>query len=204
MIDKALNYIASGQYWLASIVVVFAIIVNIEKIISVIDTQKKKRLAFLKDAISDDCLSDNLKSHLEDELQSEYFYQTHKIRIDKFKRNLLFEYHDKLRGEITFKQFKRANDQLVVKDGKLRVEISAFDNIAFYYNMFFGVIVSIFGFVVFSIPLNLGGTSLYSLINWIAVSAFFIGFGFFMVYQTIPILIAKRIRKAVNTSQEEI
>lgn len=199
MIDKVLSYLEGGQYWLASVVIVFAVIVNIEKILSIVDTQSKKRLTLLKDAISDGSITENLKSHLKDEIQGEYFYQTHKIHMDKFKRDLLIETHNKLKGEITLKQFKKANNQLIVKDEKLHVEITNLDKLSLYYNVFFGILMAIFGFVILSVPVSLVEPDIYNIIKWLALSLFFICFGFFMVYQTFPIIIAKRIRNALNS-----
>jgi hypothetical protein len=198
MIDKALGYLEGGQYWLASVVIVFAVIVNIEKILSIIDIQKKKRLTLLKDAISDESVPEKLKSHLKDEIQAEYFYQAHKIRMDKFKRDLLIETHNKLKGEITLKQFKKANNQLIVKDEKLQVDITKIDNLSLYYNMFFGVLMAILGFVLLSVSVSLNEPSIYKVINWLILCLFLISFGFFMVYQTFPIITAKRIRKALH------
>jgi len=41
MIDQALSYIEGGEYFLASIALVFAILLNLEKILSIINSHKK-------------------------------------------------------------------------------------------------------------------------------------------------------------------
>jgi hypothetical protein len=51
MIDKILGYIEGGEYLLASIALVFAILLNLEKIRSIIDTHKKERIVMLSEAI---------------------------------------------------------------------------------------------------------------------------------------------------------
>lgn len=198
MIDKVLSYAEGGEYLLASIALVFAILLNLEKILYIINIHKKKRMIFLNEAMADESLSDNLKAHFKDEIQSEYFYQVHKMKVDKFKRELLLETHNKLKGEITLKQFQRANNQLIIKDEKLVVDISKFEGFSFYYNMVMGILMAIFGFALLSVPVNLNDPTIYKILSWFLVCVFFISFGFFMVYQTFPVIIAKRIRKALE------
>lgn len=154
----------------------------------------------MNEAIADDSISEKLKAHFKDEIQGEYFYQLHKMKVDKFKRDLLLETHNKLKGEITLKQFQRANNQLIVKDEKLVVDISKFEGFAFYYNMSMGILMAIFGFALLSVPVNLSDPTIYKIFSWLLVCTFLIGFGFFMVYQTFPVIIAKRIRKALEAS----
>lgn len=199
MIDQALSYIAGGEYFLASIALVFAILLNLEKILSMVDSHKKKRIVLLNEAIADESISDHLRSHLKDEIQGEYFYQVHKMKMDKFKRDLLLETHNQLKGEITLKQFQRANNQLIVKNEKLVVDISKIDNVSLYYNMIMGVLMAVMGFALLSVPVSLDEPTIYKILSWLVLCTFLIGFGFFMVYQTFPIIIAKRIRTALNT-----
>lgn len=178
MIDKVLSYAEGGEYFLASIALVFAILLNLEKILSIINTHKKKRITFLNEAIADESISETLKAHFKDEIQGEYFYQLHKMKVDKFKRDLLLETHNKLKGEITLKQFQRANNQLIVKDEKLVVDISKLESFGFYYNMGMGILMAVFGFALLSIPVNLSDPTIYKVFSWLLVCTFLIGFGF--------------------------
>jgi len=202
VLDKFIGYIESGQYFIASIVVVFAVLVNIEKIFSIIDTQKKKRIGLLKEAIANDALSISLKEHFKNEIQGEYFYQAHKISMDKFKRDLVLDAHIKLDGDITFKQFKLANNHIAVVDGKLNIEISKLDSFSYYYNMFFGVLMAIAGFFLLFIPVAITDPTVYQVFYWLIICVFLIGFGFFMILQTLPLRAAKRIRTVINALEK--
>ena len=197
MSDQIIELLKSEQYWLAAVITVLAILINIEKIFSIVDLRKKKKISLLNEAIASSSIEEKLKNHLKDEIENEYFYLTHKIRMDKFKRNLLLEFHSEKKGDVTLNQLKRANDFLVIKNEKLQIEITKFEYLSFYYNITFGILMAIFGFVLLVVP-SLAELNIYKIFGWLGLCSFLITLGFFMVYQTFPFILAKRIRTLVN------
>ncbi|WP_053911776.1 hypothetical protein [Pseudoalteromonas sp. SW0106-04] len=193
MIDKVLSYLSTGQYWLASTILVLSIIVNLEKISSILETHKTKRLLFLKEAVADDALPDNLKSHLHDEVSMEYFYRIHGVRMDKFKRDLVLDAYNHSRGEITFGQFVKANGHLKVENGKLKVRLNSFDKFFFWYNAIAGSFLMFSGALL--LALIYGVTEILELFTGMIAGTMFVMSGIFVISQVFPILSAKKIEK---------
>lgn len=203
MIDKMFDYFQGGQYLLGSLAFVVAVLLNLEKILSLLNTQKRKRLALLNEALKDEAVSDSFKEHLKAELQSEYFYQLHKVKIDRYKRELLLETHNKLNGEVSLQALLRASDLLVVDDEKLSVEITLLDNVSFYYNLIFGIALALIGCALLFVTLDPSAVSIFQLLSWLLLRLLLIGLGLFFFSQTLPTFIAKRLRKILSDYEQK-
>ncbi|MCG7542832.1 hypothetical protein MHM93_01390 [Pseudoalteromonas sp. MM17-2] len=198
MIDKVLSYLSTGQYWLASTVLVLSIVVNLEKVSSILERHKTKRLLFLKEAVADDALPDNLKPHLHDEVSIEYFYRIHGVRMDKFKRDLVLDAYNNSRGEITFGQFVKANGHLEVEDGKLKVCLTIFDKLFFWYNAIAGSFLMLSGALLLAFSWVSGVPKILGLFTSMIAGTIFVASGIFVISQVFPILSAKKIEKHIR------
>lgn len=198
MLDKFFDFIQSGEFGLALAIAVLSLIANIERIMSIIYFYNRKRLSLLKEAVAEDSVSPNLKSNFIEDLQGEYFYLAHKVRVERFKRDLILKTYEENKGAIELKDLLLSHNQLVVKDESLKVEISRLDHVVFFYNLIVGFVVALFGFSLLIAPIDFDGDGAGRVISWLVLCLFYLGLGFFMFYQTFPVIAAKRIRRILN------
>lgn len=196
MIDKALKLLEEGELLLFSIAIVFAMILNIEKIMSFLDSRKKQRIELLKEAIEIPEIKEDLKSHFKNEIENEYFRLVHKVTMDKNIRELALEKYELLGGKVAFRHFKRASSHFVIVDGKLEIKITKFDWFSFYYNLIAGFAVVIFGFVFFVVQGIIMQAAIIKSIVWIIVGVFSMLIGLWMISEVISVISAKKILKA--------
>ncbi|MBB1274317.1 hypothetical protein [Psychromonas sp. SR45-3] len=197
LINKIIELIDSGNYFLVILVVIGAIIFNSRAIVEFFDERKKARISKLYEALQCEYLSPLAKVHLQDELATEYFKISTGIRVEKQLRDALIEAHQNLNGELRFVHFKRALPHISFIDQKLSIKITKIDALGFLYNLLLGVILVISSILSVSVIGFIEIEKISTLIEYIGVMIFIGLVGFFMLREALPVISANHVRKAL-------
>lgn len=198
MLDKAVQFISEGNYLAFGIATVIGILFNIQKILTVADAFRKRRIELLKEAIGVTSKNENLQRHFQDELEGEYFRISHNVRMDKGIRDASIDLYLKLERQLPFVNFIRAKNSLELDEGILRVKISNFDKIGFYYNLIFGFLLFMSGTLLLLLIDSLKQPTVLGVLTWIILCIFLMAFGFFFLSQTSSYHSAIKIKQFTN------
>ena len=198
MFEKALEYLGDGQYITFAVATVVGLLFNAQKILSFADSFRKRRIELLKEALRFETINENLKRHLEDEVEGEYFRLTHKVKMDKGIRDASINLYTKLERQLSFLHFIRARNHLELINGDLKVVISSFDKVGYYYNLIVGIAMLLTGFLFSTIINTMQDPTLFKVLVWIGFCLFFIAFGFFLLAQTFSIKSAKKVDQYIR------
>ena len=204
LINKLIELINSGNYFLVILVVIGAVIFNSRAIVEFFDERKKARISKLNEALQCEYLSPIAKVHLQDELATEHFKISTGIRVEKQLRDSLIEAHQNLNGELRFVHFKRALPHLSFIDQKLSIKMTKIDTLGFLYNFLVGgflIISSIFSFAVIGF---IEIETISALFKYIGVMIFIGLVGFFMLIEALPVISAIHVRKTLKNSNDHL
>lgn len=133
-----LVFSAFEKYGVAGVFVTlgFTIIVNLKNIFPLFDNYKKRRLNLLKEATSDENVNDQIKAHIQDEIDSEYFKLTHGVKVEKNKAICILNTHNKLGSSVPLRSYLNAVNYIFPQNGIMNIEVRKSDKISHYYNTF--------------------------------------------------------------------
>ena len=112
------------------------VIVNLKNIIPFLDGYKKRRMNLLKEVSTDKEVDELIKSHIQDEIDTEYFKIAHGIKIEKSKALCIIKTHKELDNRVPFKSFINAHSMIGIEKGKIKITIRKVDKLSHYYNNF--------------------------------------------------------------------
>ena len=121
MFDKSLELLVEGKYIAFAFAVTLGLAFNARSIVAFFDAFRKRRIDLLKEATSLSTISENLKSHFEDEIEGEYFRIAHKVKMDKGIRDACVELYLNIEKRIPFSHFINARYHFEAPGGHLRV-----------------------------------------------------------------------------------
>jgi hypothetical protein len=194
MLEKVIEFFPELKYLALAVAIVPGLVFNAKNIIAFIDTFKKRRLDLLKEAMSHSA-NEKLKSHYEDEIEGEYFRIAHKAKMDKGMRDACIEFYLEMEKRIPFSHFIQARHHLEAPDGHLRVNITPFDKVGYYYNAIAGLFLLLIGFILITLIKAIELKTAIHLLLWIGMSMTLMMFGFFLLTQTASVTSAKKIQK---------
>ena len=198
LLDKLLKSIQEGNFVVVAIVLVFAIVFNIKRIVDFLDSRKRSRIEKLTDALNSEYLKGGTRSLLERELESEYFKLATGIYLEREFREALIKIHHKAKGELSFQSFRRALPHLKFIKQKVNVVIDIGDKIGYWLNVLFGLFIMLFGLLLFVITVTNSNLVLIKKFSGFGASVFFLFFGLVVFTQIIPMDAAKRIKKHIE------
>ena len=204
MLDKSMEFISEGNLLAFSVAMVLGVLLNAQKILSFIDSYKKRRIELLKEAAEFPELSDKLKNQLNEEIESEYFRLAYRVKMDKPLREACLGLSEWNNSELPFKWFLRAEPHLILKRGTLLVTISKFEYFSYFYNMVLGVFMLLIGFSLIVILDNLTNPTVYSVLGWLGACGLSIIFGLFFLSQTYSVNSARKIKRVIEKGLSDI
>ena len=199
LLDKLLESIQGGNFALAAVVLVVAIVFNLQKIVNFLESRKRSKIEKLTDALESEHLKGGTRSLLERELESEHFKLATGIYLEREFREALIKIHQKAKGELSFRNFRRALPHLKYVKQKVNVVIDISDKVGYWLNMLSGSFLMLFSLLLLVLTASSSGLALTKKFSGFGFGVFFAVFGFVILAQTIPVSAAKRIKKHIET-----
>ena len=197
VLDTLVESLNNGNILLGVVIVAVALVFNYKKIVEFLEERKKARIAKLTEALKCDFVTGLTKSHLEEEMATEQFRITTGIRLEKQFRESVIQAHKDANGEIAFVHFKRALPHLFCEQSILKVKVSLFDKISYWFNLIFGFFLAFSGLALMVLPSQIEGVSFVQLFTIFGLGCFFIAIALFMLTQTFPVVSARKIEKCL-------
>ncbi|GAA3919119.1 hypothetical protein [Litoribacillus peritrichatus] len=195
VLDKLIESLNNGNILLGVVIVAVALVFNYKKIVEFLEERKKARIAKLTEALKCDFVTGLTKSHLEEELATEQFKITTGIRLEKQFRESVIQAHKNANGELAFVHFKRALPHLFYEQNILKVKVSLFENISYWFNLIFGFVLAFSGLALMVLPSQIEGINFVQFFTIFGLGCFFIAIALFMLAQTFPVVSARKIEK---------
>lgn len=195
MFDKGMEFLFEGKVLAFSIATAIGILLNAQKVLSFIDSYKKRRIELLKEATEFSGLSCKLRNQFNEEIESEYFRLVYRTKMDKSLREACLVLSENNKAEMPFIHFLRAGPHLSLNKGNLLVSISKVDYFSYFYNIILGVLMLLIGFSLIVFLKELTNPTIYSVLGLLGVCGFSIIFGFFFLSQTYSVNSARKIRR---------
>jgi hypothetical protein len=194
------NLASKGNYEVILLVVLLSIAANFFKIVDFYESNRKRRVKDLYEAINSPTISHNLKTQFEEEIETEHFRIIHRIKISKITLDNLLFLHQRVGDKVSFYHLVRAATLRPcmenVKEPSYRISLSKIDKILACYNLFFGSILCLFALILMAAFL----ATLFMTIIWSALvtSTVCAVIGMFMLYEGLPLKSIKFINDALN------
>lgn len=189
--------VENGNWLLLVFVVAFALIVNTKNIADVYWQLRHRKLEFLKDALAHSEITGATRLFVKEEFNTHVFRQATGICAGKCLREKLDELYEKSNGELTVYQLFRAQRHFKLADGRLVFDYSTSDYVEFYFNWAMAPLMVVFSIIFFLFPLAVPNLTLIQFFLLFVISLFLAMLGIFLVKQTEPLSVAKRIQPVV-------
>lgn len=154
-----LESVSEGKYWIAVTIAFVSILLNIQKVTEYYFYLRKNRQAQILAALQEPLVSSELKSHLRNELDIEYFKSVHDVRLSTPMLNALFVLNQRLGDSVAFRHvlraFKNTPDISGIEQYSFRIKVSLFETLMKLYNLIAGVVIAAFGFLGFMLSIHI-------------------------------------------------
>ncbi|MBC5833127.1 alpha/beta hydrolase family protein [Vibrio metschnikovii] len=148
-----------GEYWVAAAILVLLVAAQLPKMMEFYRNNRNQRCQAITDALNDPNVSSELKLHLANELNIEYFRKVHGTRISIPMLNAAFVLNERVGSKVSFRHVLKTiglfPDISDIAEISFRVQLSKFDKAFGLFNLVFGLIIATVGFVSFIISLYL-------------------------------------------------
>ncbi|WP_152596704.1 hypothetical protein [Chelonobacter oris] len=132
LIDLIKEVSGNNPLIIVPIVILLFILINMKSILLFLQDLKRSRIGKIKEAIDSDCLTENTRRFIKEELENEYFNLIAGIYIERKFREALLSFYKEYSGEITFRTIQRAFRYINFSNSKLHVKITKCDKIEYY------------------------------------------------------------------------
>ncbi|ENO1896754.1 hypothetical protein WM008_22640 [Vibrio vulnificus] len=161
---------------------------------------KKRKSLLINEALADPNISEMLKDHLREQIETEIFSLVHGVSLSHLMMSSILEINRRVKGSISFRHILRiAKLQPSIDDidkYSYRVKMNAFDKCFSVYNLFFGVLIFLFG--LYSIFLSLSSLEVLQNLGYILIGIAFTFFGVFMVNDGAKIISVYHVNHALD------
>lgn len=200
VLDKLIESLSNGNILLSVVIVAVAFVFNYKKIVEFLEERKKARITKLTEALKCDFVTGVTKEHLEEELATEQFKITTGIRLEKQFREAVIQAHKSANGELAFIHFKRALPHLLYEQNLLKVKVSLFERVNYWFNLIFGFVLAFSGLAFMVLPSQVAEGSFVQIITTFGAGCFFFAISLFMLSQTFPVVSARKIENLVSNN----
>ncbi|WP_020405207.1 hypothetical protein [Hahella ganghwensis] len=191
ILNKLVDSLNNGNWLVALVVIVLAIVFNLKKIFEHLEERKKSRIIKIKEALECPNVQGLTRSHLEEQLATEYFKISTGLGVEKELREALIEAHRNTNGELNFRHFKQALSHIRYKNSILKVKITWFEKLGFVFNAIFGLFLLVLGFLlIIAMFLQLGEISISHALFRIGSGLTFIVVSLYMFWEMVPVVSA--------------
>ncbi|MGR5150182.1 hypothetical protein ACQKP8_27000 [Photobacterium alginatilyticum] len=162
------DLLVDGEYWVAAAILSLTLFMHLSKIFNFYYSTKKKRSQLISYALSDPNVSDLLKEHLKEEIDTEHFRLTHGISLSTPMLNAVLQIKGRIGAFVSFRHIlkvaKAQPDIEEVSSLSFRVKLGRFER-------FFGVYNLIAGFVLMTVGIVSGVLFFYTMASGLQLSS---------------------------------
>ncbi|TOD80319.1 hypothetical protein, partial [Vibrio parahaemolyticus] len=181
--DLVVELLKSGDYWIAIVVVIVTIAINVPRVTEYYFLLRKNRMAQILSALQEPGVSEELKTHLRNELDIECFKGIHGTRVSFPMLKAVYVLNERVGATVSFRHVLKTVQLLPDISGvellSYRIRLNILDKVIASYNLVFGLLVAGFGFITFLL-------SIYSIVTGFEPSllisgVIFLPLGFYML-----------------------
>lgn len=200
-----LDAISEGKYWIAMAIAFVSILLNIQKVTEYYFYLRKNRQAQILAALQEPLVSSELKSHLRNELDIEYFKSVYGVRLSTPMLNAAYFINKKVEESVSFrhvlKVIKLSPDITGIESPSFRIKVSLFETLMKLYNLITGVLIIVIGFIGFicSVYIITTGGGLSSYMMGIPL----IPIGFYMFNDGVAFFSVRYINQALEDYEQQ-
>ncbi|EGA67899.1 hypothetical protein VISI1226_18341 [Vibrio sinaloensis DSM 21326] len=198
--DLVVELLKSGDYWIAIVVVIVTIAINAPRVTEYYFLLRKNRMAQILSALQEPNVSEELKTHLKNELDIECFKGIHGIRVSLPMLKAVYVLNERVGATVSFRHVLKTVQLLPdISDVELlsyRIRLNILDKVIASYNLVFGLLIAGFGFITFLL-------SIYSIVTGFEPSllisgVIFLPLGFYMLNDGSALFSVYHINRALN------
>ena len=194
VLNKIIESLENGNILLVVALVAVALVINSQKILEYYESRKRLRIEKLKEALASEHVKDSTRTHLEDDLEAEYFNLATGINLERDFREAIIKAHQSSDGDIRFVHFKRAMPHIKFNNKALSVVITPAEKASYLFNNLFGSLIGLFGLTLLILPGLFKGATIIQILTFLGMGLFFIVVAMFMLFQTFPVISARKVR----------
>ncbi|HCG7195266.1 hypothetical protein HJ178_22845 [Vibrio parahaemolyticus] len=198
--DLVVELLKSGDYWIAIVVVIVTIAINVPRVTEYYFLLRKNRMAQILSALQEPGVSEELKTHLRNELDIECFKGIHGTRVSFPMLKAVYVLNERVGATVSFRHVLKTVQLLPDISGvellSYRIRLNILDKVIASYNLVFGLLVAGFGFITFLL-------SIYSIVTGFEPSllisgVIFLPLGFYMLNDRGALFSVYHINRALN------
>ncbi|HHC6532628.1 TPA: hypothetical protein ACN33U_004464 [Vibrio parahaemolyticus] len=198
--DLVVELLKSGDYWIAIVVVIVTIAINVPRVTEYYFLLRKNRMAQILSALQEPGVSEELKTHLRNELDIECFKGIHGTRVSFPMLKAVYVLNERVGVAVSFRHVLKTVQLLPDISGvellSYRIRLNILDKVIASYNLVFGLLVAGFGFITFLL-------SIYSIVTGFEPSllisgVIFLPLGFYMLNDGGALFSVYHINRALN------
>ncbi|EOG1785081.1 hypothetical protein ACXIUK_22740 [Vibrio parahaemolyticus] len=198
--DLVVELLKSGDYWIAIVVVIVTIAINVPRVTEYYFLLRKNRMAQILSALQEPGVSEELKTHLRNELDIECFKGIHGTRVSFPMLKAVYVLNERVGATVSFRHVLKTVQLLPDISGvellSYRIRLNILDKVIASYNLVFGLLVAGFGFITFLL-------SIYSIVTGFEPSllisgVIFLPLGFYMLNDGGVLFSVYHINRALN------
>ncbi|EID7698688.1 hypothetical protein [Vibrio parahaemolyticus] len=198
--DLVVELLKSGDYWIAIVVVIVTIAINVPRVTEYYFLLRKNRMAQILSALQEPGVSEELKTHLRNELDIECFKGIHGTRVSFPMLKAVYVLNERVGATVSFRHVLKTVQLLPDISGvellSYRIRLNILDKVIASYNLVFGLLVAGFGFITFLL-------SIYSIVTGFEPSllisgVIFLPLGFYMFNDGGALFSVYHINRALN------
>jgi len=195
--DKSLDIITSEILKGNWIVVISAIVIIIFFKFTEFEKFFDRRFGGKIKSLTDSMLIPELdvtnKEFLTEKINRHIFFEVAKISADAKYRGVIKKIVSNSDGKIGYYSISKIAKYLEMKDGKILVKFNKFYKFDNVFNYFMFSVMSFFFILILSIPLSTTGWNFQQAASIVVVEFLILSFAIFLLFQTIPMRIAKKV-----------
>lgn len=203
LINAAIEKAQAGDFLVAGFILFFIIIFNMNNISDFLVRREERKWKYIKETIELDAISGNVKKLLEEELNKIAFRKITGISASKNMRETILILISLPDGELQDNHFTKARQYLHMHNNKLEVKLEAIDWFHHKFSWFSAIYVALWVFIAFALPFAVHTMTTTQLVLDLLIGFALLGFFMFLVSQTVPYSVAKKIKPLLEKYQQE-
>lgn len=153
-----IDTLKSGDYWIAIVVVIITIAINAPRITEYYFLLRKNRMDQILSALQEPNVSEELKTHLKNELNIECFKSIHGVRVSFPMLKAVYVLNERVGAKVSFRHVLKTVKLLPdISDVELlsyRIRLNVLDKVIASYNLVVGVLIAGFAFVTLLLSIH--------------------------------------------------
>lgn len=202
LIEGLLNSLENGNWVIAVIIIFITAILNIRSIQDFFHLQNRRHEEFIKEALKIDAINDAAKKALIEQLNYIVYKRVTGIAADSILRSKIQILVEDSQGELRTADFTKAQKFIEIRSGRASIKITKWDKVENWFNKVSAVIMLTLAVLTIFLTTTIPEVSLPQIFTLGAVTAMVFGFALFLVTQTVPMTVAKRIAPVVKRLED--